>query len=56
MTTSVRMLIGVALLGLLPALATAQSVTYDYRQNQDFSRLKTYTFTDVSKSNTPFAD
>jgi hypothetical protein len=56
MTTSVRMLIGVTLLGLLPALATAQSVTYDYRQNQDFSRLKTYTFKDVSKSNNPFVD
>ena len=31
MTTSLRMLIGVMLGGLLPALATAQSVTYDYR-------------------------
>ena len=56
MATSVRMLIGVMLLGLLPAVATAQSVAYDYRQNQDFSRLKTYTFKDVSKSDNPFVD
>jgi hypothetical protein len=56
MTTSVRTLIGVMLVGLLPALATAQSVTYDYRQNQNFSRLKTYTFKDVSKSDNPFVD
>ena len=56
MTTSVRMLTGVMLLGLLPALATAQSVTYDYRQNQDLSRLKTYTFKEVSKTDNPFVD
>ena len=42
--------------GLLPALATAQSVTYDYRPTQDFSRLKTYTFKDVPKSDNPFVD
>ena len=53
MTTSLRMLIGVVLGGLLPALATAQSVTYDYRPTQDFSRLKTYTFKDVHQVRQP---
>jgi hypothetical protein len=54
MTTSLRTLVGVLLGGLLPALATAQSVTYDYRPTQDFSRLKTYAFKDVPKSDNPF--
>jgi hypothetical protein len=56
MTTSLRMLMGVMLGGLLPAFATAQSVTYDYRQGQDFSRLRTYSFKDVPKSDNPFVD
>jgi hypothetical protein len=56
MTTSLRLLIGVLLGGLLPALATAQSTTYDYRPTQDFSRLKTYTFKDVQKTDNPFVD
>lgn len=53
MTTSLRMLVGVMLGALLPALATAQSVTYDYPPTQDFSRLKTYAFKDVPKSDNP---
>jgi len=56
MTASLRMLLGVMLGGLLPALATAQSVTYDYRPGQDFSRLKTYTFKDIQKTDNPFVD
>jgi Domain of unknown function (DUF4136) len=56
MATSLRLLIGVVLGGLLPALATAQSVTYDYRPSADFSRLKTYTFKEIQKTDNPFVD
>lgn len=56
MATSLRLLIGVMLGGLLPALATAQSVTYDYRPTADFSRLKTYTFKEIQKTDNPFVD
>jgi len=56
MTTSLRLLIAVMLGGLLPALATAQSTTYDYRPTQDFSQLKTYAFKDVQKTDNPFVD
>jgi hypothetical protein len=56
MTTRLRMLLAVILGGLLPALATAQSVTYDFRPTQDFSRLRTYTFKEVQKTDNPFVD
>jgi hypothetical protein len=55
-TSLLRVLLGVVLGGLLPVLATAQSVTYDFRPTQDFSRLKTYTFKDVQKTDNPFVD
>lgn len=54
--TRLRLLIGVMLGGLLPALATAQSVTSDYEPTQDFSRLKTYSFKDVQRTDNPFVD
>ena len=56
MTTRLRMLLAVILGGLLPALATAQPVTYDFRPTQDFSRLRTYTFKDVQQTDNPFVD
>jgi len=56
MTTSLRLLIAVILSGLLPPFATAQSVTYNYRPTQDFSRFKTYSFKDVQKTDNPFVD
>jgi len=56
MTPSVRLLIGVMLGGLLPALATAQPETYGSRATRDVSRLKTYTFRYVQKTNNPFVD
>jgi uncharacterized protein DUF4136 len=58
MTTRPRLLIGIMLGGLLPALATAQSLTLtnDYSPNHDFSRLKTYSFKDVQRTDNPFVD
>jgi hypothetical protein len=41
---------------LLPAAALAHEVTYDYDHTQDFSRLKTYTLRDCTKSDNPFVD
>ena len=55
MTASLR-LTGVMLGGLLPALAAAQSVTYDYSHSQDFSRLRTSTFKNVQKTDNPLVD
>ena len=54
--TRLRLLLGVMLGGLLPGLATAQSVTSDYAPTQDFSRLKTYSFKDVQRTDNPFVD
>jgi len=56
MTTRLRVLLAVILGGLLPALATAQSVIYDFRPTQDFSRLRTYTFKEVQQTDNPFVD
>ena len=54
MTTSLRMLRSVSCsAGCCRALATAQSVTYDFRPTQDFSRLRTYTFRGRSKDRQP---
>ena len=55
MTASLR-LTGVMRGGLLPALAAAQSVTYDYSHSQDFSRLRTSTFKNVQKTDNPLVD
>ena len=56
MKTMRRMLIGLAATALLPAAAMAQKVSYDYDHAQDFSRLKTYTFKDSTKSGNPLVD
>ena len=56
MATRLRMLLAAILGGLLPALATAQSVTYDFRPTHDFSRLRTYTFKEVQQTDNPFVD
>jgi len=56
MSTMLRVLIGLAISALLPAAALAQKVTYDYDRAQDFTRLKTYSFKDCTKSNDPFVD
>jgi hypothetical protein len=37
-----RRVIGAAVLVLVPALAMAQKVTYDFDKNEDFSKFKTY--------------
>ena len=42
MTTMERWLIGFAIAALLPAVAAAQKVRYDFAPGTDFSRLKTY--------------
>ncbi len=51
-----RMLISVAISALLPATVMAQKVSYDYNAAQDFTRLKTYTFKDCTKTEDPFVD
>ncbi len=56
MKTMLRMLIGLAAAALLPAAAMAQKVSYDYDRGQDFTRLKSYTFKDSTKSGNPLVD
>ena len=50
MTTMERWLIGFAIAALLPAVAAAQKVRYDFAPGTDFSRLKTYA---LSNSGSP---
>ncbi len=42
MTTMSRLLIGFTIAALMPAVAVAQKVRYDFAPGTDFSRLKTY--------------
>jgi hypothetical protein len=46
MKTMTRILIGLAVSALLPSVAIAQKVTYDYDRDTDFTRLRTYAFKD----------
>jgi len=56
MKTMLRMLIGLAAAALLPAAAMEQKVSYDYDRGQDFTRLKSYTVKDSTKSGNPLVD
>ena len=57
MKTPLRMLVGLAAAALLlPAAAMAQKVSYDYDPDQNFSRLKSYSFKDSTKTTNPFVD
>src|SRR5262245_9419553 len=51
-----RILIGLALLTLLPASAMAQKVSYDYDRRANFSQLRTYAFKDVTPTDTTTAE
>ena len=50
MTTMKRWLIGFAIAALLPAVAAAQKVRYDFAPGTDFSRLKTYGLSESGSS------
>jgi hypothetical protein len=51
-----RVLAGIAALLLIPALASAQKVTYDFNKSANFSAYKTYAHKDGTKVGQPLID
>ena len=51
-----RVLAGIAALLLVPALASAQKVTYDFNKSANFSGFKTYAHKDGTKVGQPLID
>lgn len=50
MTTMYRLLIGFAIAALLPDVAAAQKVRFDFAPDTDFTRLKTYALSETGSS------
>jgi uncharacterized protein DUF4136 len=50
MTTMYRLMIGLAIAALLPAVAVAQKVRYDFAPGTDFSSFKTYALSESGSS------
>ena len=51
-----RVLVGIAALLMIPALASAQKVSYDFNKTANFSSFKTYAHKDGTKVGQPLID
>jgi hypothetical protein len=56
MKTILRLLGGVTVAASMLPTAAAQKVSYDYNRTADFTRFKTYTFKDCTKTDSPLID
>ena len=56
MTPSIRLASAVFVLGVMPALASAQDVTYDFDRAKNFAQVRSFALKQETKSDNPLVD